>query len=201
VAFITPKDSATFDLSVVQRALATRLPEPMIPRGFEVRESLPTMPNGKTDRVTLAKAASVVLGRGAPPSVDYVRVSSPTAYSAPGVVEPRDGESSAADEAVVIEIWSTVLGRAIQRNDNFFEVGGHSLLAVKVFRLLSEHVAVPLALTDIFRFPNARLLGAHIAALRPGGANNAPPDAASATAGDDRGARRRNALLGRGRDS
>jgi hypothetical protein len=116
---------------------------------------------------------------------------------------------SVADEAAVIDIWSTVLARPIQRDDNFFEVGGHSLLAVKVFRLLGERVDVPLALTDIFRFPNARLLGAHIAALRgePGPANGLRSGTASAgqvpatPSGDDRGARRRNALLGRGRNS
>jgi hypothetical protein len=117
--------------------------------------------------------------------------------------------SSAADESDVIEIWSSVLGRAIQRNDNFFEVGGHSLLAVKVFRLLSERSAVPFALTDIFRFPNARLLGAHLASLRSAAGAGAGATAteqpgalgAPATGGDDRGARRRNALLGRGRNS
>jgi hypothetical protein len=113
--------------------------------------------------------------------------------------------ASGADETTVIEIWSNVLGRTIQRNDNFFEVGGHSLLAVKVFRMLSERAAVPLALTDIFRFPNARLLGAHIASLRSrtsGVEADQPATAdAAATDGDDRGARRRNALLGRGRNS
>ena len=98
-----------------------------------------------------------------------------------------------------------MLGRGIQRDDNFFEVGGHSLLAVKVFRLLGERVAVPLALTDIFRYPNARLLGAHIASLRSstGAVDSDRGDAATptSTSGDDRGARRRNALLGRGRTS
>jgi hypothetical protein len=206
VAFITPKDPTTFDLTRVQRALAARLPEPMIPRGFDIRDSLPTMPNGKTDRVTLAKSAAAVLTRPvvsstAPQPVEPAPVSVVTI----GPADTREGPAAAADELAVIEIWSSVLGRPIQRNDNFFEVGGHSLLAVKVFRLLSERTAVPLALTDIFRFPNARLLGAHLSALRGGtgeGTNAAEAGApAPATAGDDRGARRRNALLGRGRNS
>jgi hypothetical protein len=122
------------------------------------------------------------------------------------------GASSAADEALVIEIWSGVLGKQIGRDDNFFEVGGHSLLAVKVFRQLSERSNGPLALTDIFRYPNARKLGAHIAAHRAAddgsaaGAADASPRAGGPgprtpgpTASDDRGARRRNALLGKGR--
>ena len=203
VAFVTPKDASSFDLVRVRRALVARLPEPMIPRGFDVRGSLPTMPNGKTDRVSLAKVAAAVLSGPPAPSVDRTPAPTP-ACSASGGLEPRDGVSSADDEAAVIEIWSTVLGRTIQRDDNFFEVGGHSLLAVKVFRFLGERCAVPLALTDIFRFPNARLLGAHLSALRAdSGAVDAQPGAPApvAGAGDDRGARRRNALLGRGRNS
>jgi hypothetical protein len=198
VAYLTPKDAATFDLARARRALTTRLPEPMIPRAFEIRDVLPTMPNGKTDRVALAKAAASIL------------VSPPEAVTTSAPKIDRRGSSStatesAADEAVVIEIWSSVLCRAIQRDDNFFDVGGHSLLAVKVFRLLTERLAVPLALTDIFRFPNARLLGAHVASLRaPEPAPDADGAGASApatSAGDDRGARRRDALLGRGRAS
>ncbi|TML18437.1 MAG: hypothetical protein E6G39_03240 [Actinobacteria bacterium] len=204
VAFITPKDTASFDLSRVQRALATRLPEPMIPRGFDIRESLPTMPNGKTDRVTLVKSAAATLTGPSTAQIDQTTAAT-TPRADPAGFAPRDAAVAGADEAVVIEIWSTVLGRTIQRDDNFFEVGGHSLLAVKVFRLLGERVAVPLALTDIFRFPNARLLGAHLAALQAGAAVINGEFAAGATpvatSGDDRGTRRRNALLGRGRNN
>ncbi|MEO8696264.1 MAG: MupA/Atu3671 family FMN-dependent luciferase-like monooxygenase [Acidimicrobiales bacterium] len=208
VAFITPKEPATFDLARVQRALAARLPEPMIPRGFDLRDSLPTMPNGKTDRVALAKSAAAVLTRPVASSMGpQPVVPPPVSVLTFGPADTREGPPSTADELAVIEIWSSVLGRPIQRNDNFFEVGGHSLLAIKVFRLLSERAAVPLALTDIFRFPNARLLGAHLSSLRGGtgeGTSTVEPGQPGApvpaTAGDDRGARRRNALLGRGRN-
>jgi hypothetical protein len=197
VAFVTPKDSSTFDADRVRRVLAARLPEPMIPRAFEVRELLPTMPNGKTDRVALAKEALAVLTR------PVARPLESTPAPAVAAVAVAD---SLADESAVIEIWSSVLGRAIGRDDNFFEVGGHSLLAVKVFRLLGERVAVPLALTDIFRFPNARLLGGHIAVLRGGPTagseqTGTAPTVPAPASGDDRGARRRNALLGRGRNN
>ena len=195
VAFVTPKDANAFDLARVQRALAVCLPEPMIPRAFEIRDALPTMPNGKTDRVQLSRAASEVF------------VAHPVAAVASAASTPLTGApiESVRDEAVVLEIWSSVLGRGIQRDDNFFEVGGHSLLAVKVFRLLTERLGVALALTDIFRFPNARLLGAHLASMRHAdatGDDGAPSSSApAASTGDDRGARRRNALLGRGRSS
>jgi hypothetical protein len=198
VAYVMPKDTATFDLALVQRGLASRLPDPMLPRAFEVLDTLPTMPNGKTDRVRLAQRAASIFERTA------ATVSpSPTAPTT-RVVAGGATIDSAADEAAVIEIWSNVLGHTIGRDDNFFEVGGHSLLAVKVFRLLTERVAVPLALTDLFRFPNARALGAHLAASRTSdqtAGDTAAARAPTATGGDDRGARRRNALLGRGRNA
>ena len=195
VAFVTPKNADGFDLALVQRTLAARLPEPMIPRAFEVRTTLPTMPSGKTDRVQLGHAASAVFHRQQSAVVEHVA-------SAPMPVATNE---SSRDEAVVLEIWSSVLGRVIERNDNFFEVGGHSLLAVKVFRLLTDRLGLPLSLTDLFRFPNARALGAHLASLRTPTAldddDATPSSAPAATTGDDRGARRRNALLGRGRSS
>jgi hypothetical protein len=202
VAYVTPKDRDRFDLSAVRRALATRLPEPMLPRAFEVRESLPTMPNGKIDRVQLARSAAAVFEHGS--TNESVSITTPP--PAPDrVAAHRGAVDSTADEAVVIEIWSSVLGRTIARDDNFFEVGGHSLLAVKVFRMLTDRLAVPLALTDLFRFPNARLLGAHLASRRattsPTANTSVTSPAPASAAGDDRGARRRNALLGRGRNA
>jgi hypothetical protein len=201
VAFVTPRDTTSFDLAQVQRALAARLPEPMQPRAFDVRDALPTMPNGKTDRVQLAKSAASIFDR-APVTVATSAPQSATAAAPVNV--PTGLVDSSSDEAAVIEIWSAVLGHAIRRDDNFFEVGGHSLLAVKVFRLLTERLALPLALTDLFRFPNARLLGAHVASLRaavPANGDVSGPAPAATTGADDRGARRRNALLGRGRNT
>jgi natural product biosynthesis luciferase-like monooxygenase protein len=203
VAYVTPKDAATFDLALVQRGLASRLPEPMLPRAFEVLDALPTMPNGKTDRVRLAQRAASMFEHTAatanPPATAAVPATSAVPVKVGGATV-----DSAADEAAVLEIWSNVLGHPIGRDDNFFEVGGHSLLAVKVFRLLTERVAFPLALTDLFRFPNARALGAHLAARRTHdqtAGDTAPTPSPTATGGDDRGARRRNALLGRGRNA
>jgi natural product biosynthesis luciferase-like monooxygenase protein len=199
VAYVTPRETASFDLARVQRALAARLPEPMLPRAFEVRDALPTMPNGKTDRVQLAKHATSIFRQVAA----VVDATTPTsAPDAERVTATAAVVDSTDDEAAVIEIWSAVLGHAIGRDDNFFEVGGHSLLAVKVFRLLTQRLALPLALTDLFRFPNARSLGTHLASLRAAESTDTDVSASApstATGGDDRGARRRNALLGRGR--
>jgi hypothetical protein len=108
------------------------------------------------------------------------------------VVPPADDR-----EKIVADIWTDELGRAVGRDDNFFEIGGHSLLAVKVFRRLTDALPVPLALTDIFRYPTVRTFAAHVAAAEGTSAGAATP-APSAPTGTDRGAMRRRAMARRG---
>src|SRR5256885_10032293 len=55
------------------------------------------------------------------------------------------------------------LDRPVGRDDNFFDVGGHSLAAVKVFRRLLEATEAPLSLTDVFRHSTVRTMAQHIA--------------------------------------
>lgn len=47
-------------------------------------------------------------------------------------------------------------------DDNFFDIGGHSILAIQAHRLITEAVARPLAVTDLFRFTTIRALAAHL---------------------------------------
>jgi hypothetical protein len=100
---------------------------------------------------------------------------------------------------VVASVWTEVLDRVVARDDNFFEIGGHSLAAVKVFRRLSEASGAPLALTDVFRFPTVRTFAGHIdrqlaVVSSEAGAGEAAPLAGTGT---DRGARRRQMLARR----
>jgi len=109
------------------------------------------------------------------------------------IVPPADDR-----EKLVADIWTEELGRSVGRDDNFFEIGGHSLLAVKVFRRLSEATSVPLALTDVFRYPTVRTFAAHLAASEGTTAGAATSTPTSAPTGSDRGALRRRALARRG---
>jgi acyl carrier protein len=101
-------------------------------------------------------------------------------------------------ERVVASVWATVLDRPVTRDDNFFEIGGHSLAAVKVFRRLCEASGAPLALTDVFRFPTVRTFARHIDQLTARSSDAAGADAAPlGGSGTDRGARRREMLARR----
>jgi Phosphopantetheine attachment site len=141
-------------------------------------DKFPLTPNGKIDRKALPSDTGI--------SADAQVAAAPPADDA---------------ERLVADIWSSELERPVGRDDNFFDIGGHSLLAVKVFRRLTEATAAPLALTDIFRFPTVRSFAAHLGTLQgavtPDGDQHAP---AAAPTGTDRGALRRRALSRRGGD-
>jgi acyl carrier protein len=97
-------------------------------------------------------------------------------------------------EKTVADVWKDVLKLGdVGANDNFFDLGGHSLLVVQVHRLLRERVERPLSLTDLYRFPTIRSLVAHLES--DGGA------AAAVDQGEDRGAKRKAALARRRRRS
>ncbi len=87
--------------------LADQLPEHMVPAAYVWLESLPLTPNGKVDRRALPAPGS-------------------GAFAARGYEAPR-GET----EEALAEIWAELLGlERVGRTDHFFQLGGHSLMAV-----------------------------------------------------------------------
>ncbi|MFD1952571.1 MupA/Atu3671 family FMN-dependent luciferase-like monooxygenase [Sphingomonas arantia] len=147
--------------------LRTRLPEFMVPGFVVALPALPRTPNGKLDRAQL-------------PPPEQVQPAAPAALAV-----PMEGL-----EARIATVWRDVLKLdAVGRNDNFFDIGGHSLLAVQLHRSLRDLVGRPLALTDIFRFPTVAALARHLA----DGEDDSAAQAAEARASG------RRAVLRRGR--
>jgi acyl carrier protein len=177
VAYLVPegKEASSGDL---RDALRAKLPEYMVPAHFVVLDRLPLTPNGKIDRKAL-------------PAVD--REMGATR------VEPITAPPLDDTEKLVAAIWSDELDVPVGRDDNFFDVGGHSLLAVKVFRRLCEETGAPLALTDVFRFPTVRTIAAHVGTLLGSPSVDEPARAVGGATGVDRGAMRRRVLAQRGR--
>jgi acyl carrier protein len=133
------------------------LPEYMLPQAFLPLPKLPTTPNGKLDRRAL-------------PAPDAGSALSVGKYVAPA----DDLEGSIA------EGWRTVLGLArVGTEDNFFDLGGHSLLVVRLSEELSQRTGKPIAIPDLFRFPTVRSLASY---LRAGGTQ----DTGSAQRGAER---------------
>ncbi|WAN70078.1 amino acid adenylation domain-containing protein [Moorena producens JHB] len=110
--------------------LESRLPEYMVPSGLMVLSQLPLTPNGKVDRKALP--------------VPDVASSVSTEYVAP----------QTETEKVLAEIWQEVLGiEQVGIHDNFFDLGGHSLTAVKLASKISTNFNISLSVKTLLLQP------------------------------------------------
>lgn len=125
----------------VREALRRELPGYMIPAVLIAVDSLPVNANGKLDRAALA--ASALPHERDLAAGDFVPPWSPT-------------------ERLLAGIWAEVLGAdPVSADDSFFELGGQSVLAIRVAaRLRRAGLNVPL--TALFGKPRLRELAAHI---------------------------------------
>ncbi len=131
VAYLVPTESEnTPSNNELRSYLKQQLPEYMIPNAFMTLEKIPLSSNGKANRKALPE-----------PELDQQATSE--------YVAPRN-----STEQTLVDIWSTVLGiEQIGINDNFFEIGGHSLLAMQCSTLAHAEFNVELELANIFESP------------------------------------------------
>jgi amino acid adenylation domain-containing protein len=116
--------------------LLASLPEYMVPAAYVRLDRMPLTHNGKLDRKALP----------APDSRAYAL----NAY------EPPAGPA----EEQLARIWAGVLGLdRVSRNANFFDIGGHSLLAVKMLTLVEAEFGHSLNLSSLFKAPSIAALG------------------------------------------
>ncbi|MEK6676137.1 MAG: MupA/Atu3671 family FMN-dependent luciferase-like monooxygenase [Planctomycetota bacterium] len=143
VAYLVAKDMAPSP-AALRDALRSKLPEYMLPGHYVFLDRLPLTPNGKVDR----KALPAPQGRETKASVVHAA--------------PVDDL-----EKTIAGLWRETLAvQEIGTDDNFFDIGGHSLLVVKMHRRMKEMVEHPVALTDLYRFPTIRSFAGF---LRSGG--------------------------------
>ena len=125
VACCVPAKAGALAPVSLRKHLRARLPEYMIPQQFLPVEEIPLTPNGKVDRRRL-----------------------PTPIAAERSIGRHEAPADAV-EAAIAEIWTQLIqpARAIGRNDNFFEMGGHSLLALRALRQMERKLGVKLELS------------------------------------------------------
>jgi amino acid adenylation domain-containing protein len=171
VAFVVGDETATAD---ELRALARRrLPEAMVPSHFVFLDALPLSPAGKIDRRALAARP----------------VERPAAAS----YKPPGNEL----EHQIAEIWQEVLKvERVGMDDNFFDLGGHSLALVQVQRRIKALLAREISVIDLFRTPTVAALTRYLSGPEAESATMASAEAAHE--GDER-ARTRRALRDRRR--
>jgi amino acid adenylation domain-containing protein len=118
-------------IDALRTHLRARLPDYMIPTNFIVLAQLAQTENGKIDRRALPSPETAHSGEE--------RV----------IVEPRS-----ALEEVLVGVWSEVLDiDAVGIDDNFFEIGGHSLLAARLISRVRDRLKVEVPLQTLFRSP------------------------------------------------
>lgn len=115
------------------------LPKHMIPQRFNVLKEFPMTINGKIDRKILLKQLS--------------NLSSSSKYISPNT----------PSEKIVAGIWQEVLGlNSIDVNDDFFEIGGHSIIGVKVMAKLEKDTGIRIPLVGLLKNPTIRSFAAYM---------------------------------------
>lgn len=136
VGYVSSADGSDVEPSAVKDHLRITLPEVMVPGHICVLDDLPHTPNGKIDRNALPTLAEVLGTR--------TRTAAPV-------------EAGNDLERQVLAVWEETLGtEGIGVNDNFFDIGGHSLLAVRMHRRLRDALDRAFPLTDVYRYPTVR---------------------------------------------
>ena len=131
VAYIVAFEKPFPATSILRRAAGQKLPAHMVPSDFVFLESLPLTPNGKVDRLAL-------------PAPDRSRPELEVAEAAP----------RSDIEALLAKIWAEVL--AIDRvgiHDNFFDLGGHSLAALRVISRVIQSFKLVLPVRALYDAP------------------------------------------------
>ncbi len=137
VAYVVAAEGRTVEPRGLREWTAERVPDYMVPAAFVVLEKLPLTFNGKTDR------------RALPP---------PAREASEAFVAPRSGL-----EREIAAAWEEVLEvERVGVEDNFFEIGGHSLLLARLHRRLRDGLGRELSVVDLFRFPTVAALARHL---------------------------------------
>jgi amino acid adenylation domain-containing protein len=139
VAYVVGQTEMPPTASELRDHVRGELPEHMVPAAFVFLPALPLSPSGKIDRRAL-----------------------PLPEKEPG--RPKfPGTPLTELERTISEVWRQVLQvDEVGVDDNFFDVGGHSLLMVQVQRNLSGVLQKEIQLVDLFKYPTISSLSKHL---------------------------------------
>ena len=135
-AYWVPRESAETTVAALRNHLRNKLPDPMVPATFVRLPALPLTASGKLDRLAL-------------PRPEVAQTESECIGQLPRT----------ALEQTLAAIWSRLLGpEQPSVDDNFFDVGGNSLLAVRLVAEIEKACGAPISVATLFSHPSiARL--------------------------------------------
>jgi amino acid adenylation domain-containing protein len=140
-AFYTSRPDRAVQLTELRAFLQDRLPAYMVPDTFVLLDAMPQLPNGKLNRRALLET------RGEPQQS--------------GAYEPP----ASATERTLAGIWGLIVNvpaTRIGRQTHFFEIGGHSLAAMRVLARIKDTFQVEIGLSKLFDAPRLESLAAVI---------------------------------------
>ncbi|HEV8581217.1 MAG TPA: amino acid adenylation domain-containing protein [Thermoanaerobaculia bacterium] len=151
-AYLVIDGAGELGLAELRGALASHLPEAMMPAAVVLLKALPLLPNGKVDRAALPAPEAAV---------------KPEAAALPRTPV----------ESLIARVWAEVLGvESIGLHQSFFDLGGNSLSATQVFSRLRKALAVDLPLRSLFEVPTVAGFAARVeSACRQEQGVDAPP--------------------------
>jgi len=136
VAYFVPWQEAPAAVSELRDFLKEKLPEYMVPSAFVALEAMPLTPNGKINRRAL-------------PAPEQKSLAPAESFAA-----PRNGL-----EFQLATIWENVLGvRPIGIRHSFFELGGNSLVAVRLMQRIEQAFGKHLSIATLFQAPTVEQL-------------------------------------------
>ncbi|EIT81213.1 non-ribosomal peptide synthetase module [Aspergillus oryzae 3.042] len=133
----------------LREGLQQRLPSYMVPSIIKVLDQLPINHSGKVDRKRLAQMTVTVS-----PSLDEIERE---------YVAPRDDL-----ERTLCEEFGNILGSEVGIMDNFFNLGGHSLMATRAVSKIIRRLGSVLNVRDLFDYPTPAQLARRISSERDG---------------------------------
>jgi amino acid adenylation domain-containing protein/FkbH-like protein len=138
VAYLVFEEGQAASTTTLRDQLREKLPDYMVPSAFVAMERLPLTPNGKVDKRALP------LPEQGQARLDFMR-------------------SRTLVEEIIAGIWEQVFGvERIGLEENFFERGGHSLLAAQVISRVRDALGVELPLVALFKAPTVAGLAAAV---------------------------------------
>ena len=139
-AYVVPRAGVTLDAAALRLALQASLPAWLVPEAIVVLDAMPLTPNGKIDRKALPR---------------------PVQAAAPRAIELPRGPT----EQVLARLFGEVLGLdAVGRDDDFFELGGDSILSLKLIARIRKQVpgGAGLALSEVMQATRLRDLAGRL---------------------------------------
>ena len=138
VAYLTVAPGSHLSEEELRTYLRARLPEFMIPQRFMILAELPLLPNNKLNLAALPR-----------PQPPKRRAASLKTKTRP--------------EAALTSIWEALLQTApIGPEDNFFDLGGHSLLLARLSSEIKEQMGTSVTIVDLFRYPTIAAMARHL---------------------------------------